>query len=278
VLTRSTALNKSSASGLVLALFVFLTIALTSTKNPAVFLDWHAGLIVLGGTAAAAMLSFSAKNIVQLSKVFASRVLKSTQKQYSEVIQEMVDLAANYRNDDNYLTKALPNIKTPFLKEAVALTIEGGLTENEIEMILVKRAATHFKRYEEDANMFTTLAKFPPAFGLLGAVVGMVGLMESLGGADAIKNVGPKMAVALVATLYGIAVANFIFIPIGENLSKFNRQDKITRQMIIDGMKMIRAKKHPLLVEENIKSYLLPSERDGIKKTTSGPGSAKKAA
>jgi chemotaxis protein MotA len=100
---------------------------------------------------------------------------------------------------------------------------------------------------------------------LLGAVVGMVGLMESLGGADAIKNVGPKMAVALVATLYGIAVANFIFIPIGENLSKFNRQDKITRQMIIDGMRMIRAKKHPLLVEENIKSYLLPSEREGMK-------------
>lgn len=272
-------MNKSSASGLILALFVFLAIALTSTKNPLVFLDWHAGLIVIGGTAAAAMVSFSAKNIIQLFKIFASRVLKSTQKQYEEVIQEMVDLATNYRNDDSYLSKALPNIKTPFLKEAIELTIDGGLTEKEIDLILAKRAATHYKRYEEDANMFTTLAKFPPAFGLLGAVVGMVGLMESLGGADAIKNVGPKMAVALVATLYGIAVANFIFIPIGENLSKFNRQDKITRQMIIDGMRMIRAKKHPLLVEENVKSYLLPSERNGVKKTASaGASSGKKAA
>lgn len=272
-------MNKSSASGLILALLVFLTIALTSTKNPLVFLDWHAGLIVIGGTAAAAMISFSTKNIIMLCKVFASRVLKSTQKQYSEVIDEMVDLATNYRNDDSYLSKALPNIKTPFLKEAIELTIDGGLTEKEIDLILAKRAATHYKRYEEDANMFTTLAKFPPAFGLLGAVVGMVGLMESLGGADAIKNVGPKMAVALVATLYGIAVANFIFIPIGENLSKFNRQDKITRQMIIDGMRMIRAKKHPLLVEENIKSYLLPSEREGMnRKAAAGGGAGKKAA
>lgn len=263
-------LNKSSASGLILALFVFLAIVLTSTKNPLVFLDWHAGLIVIGGTAAAAMLSFSAKNIIQLSKVFATRVLKSTQKQYSDVIEEMVDIATNYRNDESYLTKVVANIKTPFLKEAIELTIEGGLSEKEIDLILAKRAATHYKRYEEDANMFTTLAKFPPAFGLLGAVVGMVGLMESLGGADAIKNVGPKMAVALVATLYGIAVANFIFIPIGENLSKFNRQDKITRQMIIDGMRMIRAKKHPLLVEENIKSYLLPKEREGMKRAAKG--------
>ncbi len=272
-------MNKSSASGLILALLVFLTIALTSTKNPLVFLDWHAGLIVIGGTAAAAMLSFSAKNIVLLCKVFASKVLKSTQKQYSDVIIEMVDLATNYRNDDTYLSKAVSNIKTPFLKEAIELTIDGGLSEKEIDLILTKRASTHFKRYGEDASMFTTLAKFPPAFGLLGAVVGMVGLMESLGGADAIKNVGPKMAVALVATLYGIALSNFIFIPIGENLSKFNRQDKITRQMIIDGMRMIRAKKHPLLVEENIKSYLLPSERDALKQVASSlSNKSKKAA
>lgn len=273
-------MNKSSLSGLILALSVFLTIALTSSKNPAVFLDWHAGLIVIGGTAAAAMLSFSVKNIILLFKVFLSRVLKSSEKQYSDVIAEMVDLATNYRNDDNYLAASVDKIKSPFLKEAVALTVEGGLSEKEIDMILMKRAATHHKRYEEDANMFTTLAKFPPAFGLLGAVVGMVSLMQGLGSAEAIKTVGPSMAVALVATLYGIAVANFIFIPVGENLSKFNRQDKITRQMIIDGMRMIRAKKHPLLVEENIKSYLLPSERGSFERKGGGSssGSAKKAA
>lgn len=271
-------MNKSALSGLVLALGVFLIIALTSSKNPAVFLDWHAGLIVIGGTAAAAMLSFSVKTIVLLFKVFLSRVLKSTEKQYSDVINEMVDLATHYRNDDSYLATAVSKINTPFLKEAVTLTIDGGLTEKEIDMILIKRATTHFKRYEEDANMFTTLAKFPPAFGLLGAVVGMVSLMQGLGSADAIKTVGPSMAVALVATLYGIAVANFIFIPVGENLSKFNRQDRITRQMIIDGMRMIRAKKHPLLVEENIKSYLLPSERQFSSKASTNTSEGKKAA
>lgn len=118
-------------------------------------------------------------------------------------------------------------------------------------------------RHEEDADIFKALAKFPPAFGLLGAVIGMISLMQNLGGADAMQKVGPSMAIALVATMYGIAVANFIFLPIGENLAKANRMDSIIRHMVIDGFKLIRQKKHPLVVEESIKSYLLPSERTG---------------
>ena len=125
--------------------------------------------------------------------------------------------------------------------------------------------------------MFNTLAKFPPAFGLLGAVVGMIALMQSLGGADAIKGVGPAMAVALVATMYGIAFANFILIPLGENLAKHNRTDKTVRSMVIDGIKLIRLKKHPLLVEENIKSYLLPSERDLVDQSSESAEQAEAA-
>jgi chemotaxis protein MotA len=128
----------------------------------------------------------------------------------------------------------------------------------------MKRAHTHYTRYEADSHMFATLAKFPPAFGLLGAVIGMVTLMQGLGGADAIKTVGPAMAVALVATMYGIAIANFIFIPLGENLAKYNKADNIIRKMVMDGVKLIRAKQHPLVVEENIKSYLIASERAAI--------------
>ncbi len=265
-------MNVSSLLGLILALVVFLIVALTSVKNPVVFLDWHAGLIVIGGTFAATLLSFSGKNMIKLMKIFLVKILRGNQQQYADLINEIVDLAKGYRENDAYLAQAAENIKNPFLKEAVELISEGGLTSHEIDQILVKRAKTTNKRYEEDAHMFTTLAKFPPAFGLLGAVVGMVSLMQNLGGADAIKGVGPAMAVALVATLYGIAIANFIFIPLGENLSKFNRQDKTMRTMVIDGMKMVRAKKHPLLVEENIKSYILPSERELFEQAKAGAG------
>lgn len=268
-------MNVSSLVGLILALVVFLITALTSVKNPVVFLDWHAALIVLGGTFAATLLSFSGKNMLKLTKIFLTKILRGTQQQYVELIHEIIDLAKGYRENESYLAQTAEKIKNPFLREAVELVSEGGLTNHEIDLILTKRAKTTNKRYEEDAHMFTTLAKFPPAFGLLGAVVGMVSLMQNLGGADAIKGVGPAMAVALVATLYGIAIANFIFIPLGENLSKFNRQDKTMRTMVIDGMRMVRAKKHPLLVEENLKSYILPSEREIFEQSKdSGEGAA----
>lgn len=260
----------SSLFGLLLAAFVFVLTAVTSVKNPLVFLDWHAFTIVIGGTAAAALLSFSFGNMVKLLKLFMRKVIKGSQEEYSTVIAEIVDISEHYRKNDSYLAQVAPNLKTHFLKEGIELMLEGGLTDREIDNILAKRAHTHHSRYEEDAHMFTTLAKFPPAFGLLGAVVGIIALMQGLGGADAIKTVGPAMAVALVATLYGIGVANFIFIPVGENLAKFNRQDRVLRKMVLDGIKMIRAKKHPLLVEENLRSYLLPHERNGIQKQVSG--------
>ncbi len=257
-------MNLSPILGLLMAAGVVLATIMLSTKTPHIFLDSHAAIIVIGGTTAAALLSYSAKTIFAMIKVFFSRVLKGTLNRYEEVINEVVDLARGYRENANYLSEKAPDLKTPFLKEAIELLVAGGLSQSEFDLVLAKRASVHYQRYEEDSTVFATLAKFPPAFGLLGAVIGMVTLMQGLGGADAIKTVGPSMAVALVATMYGIAIANFIFIPLGENLAKYNRADQTIRKIVIDGVKMIRQKKHPLVVEENIKSYLLPSERSQI--------------
>ncbi|HPI40700.1 MAG TPA: MotA/TolQ/ExbB proton channel family protein [Pseudobdellovibrionaceae bacterium] len=160
----------------------------------------------------------------------------------------------------------MPTLKTPFLKEAVELLTDGGIDPQDLDKILAKRASVIHHLHEEDADIFKTLSKFPPAFGLLGAVIGMISLMSGLGGADAFQKVGPSMAVALVATMYGIAVANFFFLPLGENLARVNRLNTIIRNMVLDGIKLIRAKKHPLVVEESLKSYLLPSERKNNKK------------
>lgn len=271
-------MNYSSISGILLAVIVLTGTMATSVKDISVFLDYHAAMIVLGGTMAAALTGFSASKMYNMLKVVLSRVIKGALSEYKEVISEIVELSRGYRDNPRHLEESAPNLKTPFLKEAIELTIEGGLSPKDIDHILLKRAQTHFKRYEEDANVFHTLAKFPPAFGLLGAVVGMIALMQGLGGADAIKTVGPAMAVALVATMYGIAFANFVLIPLAENLSKHNRTDKIIRSMVLDGVKLIRQKKHPLLVEENIKSYLLPSERDALNKHSTPPPSASEAA
>lgn len=260
-------MNFSSLFGLVLAFVVLIgTIVLSTGKESKVFLDIHAFMIVIGGTLAASLLSFSMSKIVVLLKVFFKKVLGRTDE-IMVALHEVVDLAKGYRENDNYLREKIPQLKTYFLKDAVELMVEGGIDPDDLDKILTKRALAMNHRYEEDAEMFKTLSKFPPAFGLLGAVIGMITLMQGLGGADAFAKVGPSMAVALVATMYGIAVANFIFLPLGENLSRVNKIDHLVRQIVVDGIKLIRQKKHPLVVEESLKSYLLPSERLKLKKT-----------
>jgi chemotaxis protein MotA len=259
-------MNISMFIGLILSFAVFLGAALTSTKEYKVFLDFHAALIVLGGTLAAWLVSFGGASMLNMSKVFFSRILKNEVDRFDIVIREVVDVAKAYRDNASALTDKAKTVKNPFLKEALELMSAGGIEPKELDAILMKRAMTHFHRYEQDAEIFKTMSKFPPAFGLLGAVMGIVAMMQGLGSSDAIKSVGPSLAIALVATLYGIAVANFIFLPLGEYLSKLTKMDYTARMMVIEGIKLIRLKKHPLLVEESLKSYLLPKERSTIRK------------
>jgi chemotaxis protein MotA len=69
------------------------------------------------------------------------------------------------------------------------------------------------------------------------------------------------MGVALIATLYGVALANLVLIPLGENISRLNKKEDVIRMIIVEGVELISKREHPLFVEEKLKSYLLPSER-----------------
>ena len=183
---------------------------------------------------------------------------------YVYVIEEIINLSRGQFNDDQFLTNNLLKIQSPFLREAVELQIAGGIPDAKIDSILKKRVDFHFLKFEEESHLFKTVARFPPAFGLLGAVSGMIALMSGIASPDAFKTIGPSMAVALVATLYGIALANFILIPLGENVSKWNKEDRLMRSIVLDGLKLLRQKEHPLVVEEHLKSYLLSSDRQKL--------------
>lgn len=226
-----------------------------------VFLNFHAAVIVIGGTLAATLIAYPFRSVFGMLTVFARRVLSGGNLQAHGIIAEIVSLGDGYRKSESYLQDNVAKIANPFLKEGIQLIVQGGIADAKIDKILLKRAQTHYERYQQEAGMFKVLSKLPPAFGLLGAVLGMVALMQALGGEDAFATIGPAMASAMVATFYGIAFANFILIPIGENLSRSSNQDLLIRTMILEGIKLIRAKEHPIVIEEELKSFLLPSER-----------------
>ncbi|MDR3608229.1 MAG: MotA/TolQ/ExbB proton channel family protein [Oligoflexia bacterium] len=264
-------MNLSSIFGVFAALAVVVVAIVTSSKSAQVFLDPHGILCVIGGTTAAGLMCFPLRFYTRIGGVLVNKFLGSYATRYETVITELTDLARGARENPDYLKQKVKSIRTPFLRDAVELIVQGGISEDDLETILLKRASTHSKRYDYDVNVIRTIAKFPPAFGLMGTTLGMISLLQQLGGKDSQKMLGPAMAVGLVATFYGIVLANLVLIPISENLAMINREDETIRSIVIDGIRLVRDHEHPKLVEEHLKSYLLPNERAKLKKAAAAP-------
>ncbi len=254
-------MNFSAILGIMAAFAVFFGAIFSATNNVNIFINGHAFLIVVGGTVAAALISFPISQLWRIQKVVFRKVIGKYGASSYVIIHEIVKLAEWHREDPNLVRDKLNSVSYPFLREAMALYLDGGVPAEKIDSILKKRAEVIFLKYESEAHLFRSISRFPPAFGLLGAVMGMITLLQGLGSPDSFKQIGPAMAMAMVATMYGIAIANLVLIPLAENLSKLNKEEFLNRSIVIDGVKLIRSGDHPLIVEESLNSYLPPGER-----------------
>lgn len=258
-------MNLGTLIGFILAIASFVATMLMSFKNIAVVIDLHAFVIVIGSTVAVTLICFPADRIFALLKVVGKRILGKNKRDYAGLIQEIVMLSEAYRKGEKNFETVIPKINDPFLKDAAnaIFWIKADISPEEMRDLLETRVVTHTKIYTNEAKIFKTLSKFPPAFGLMGTSIGMIALLQSLGGENAKNEVGPAMSVALVATLYGLVLANFVFMPIAENLVEQTNEDTLARNMVVEGIMLIQANKPTKYVEEKIKSYLLPKDRGG---------------
>lgn len=253
--------------GFFFAIAVFGASVVMSFRNVNVIFDLHAALIVLGGTIAVALICFPMHQIHELLKVFFKRLLGKNRRDYESIISELVILSDAHRKGPKQFEEAAKTIKDPFLKDAADMLFwaRQEISDEELRDLLETAVDTHYKLYTDEARTFRTMAKFPPAFGLMGTTMGMIALLQSLGGADAKNMIGPAMAIALVATLYGLILTNFVFIPIAENLTKQTEEDLIARNMVVEGVMLIHDDKSTRYVEEKVKRFLLPNQRKNIK-------------
>lgn len=236
------------------------------TKN---LLDVHGITIVLGGTVACTAISFQIDRILSLFNVFLNRMVRGAKVNYRETIQTLMDLAEINRTEPHKLAEAVANIKDHFMKEAMEMLLENAYEVDHLRDLLSTRLTTMHLRHSADAKIFQSMGKFPPAMGLMGAVLGMISLLAAIGKPGAEKTIGPSMSVALIATFYGIALANMVIIPIGENLIEGAKETKVKNQIIVEGVVLINKKTNPILLAEELNSYLLPNERIQLKKKAS---------
>lgn len=255
-------MNFSSILGVIAAAAVLAFSILTSTKNPKVFADVHGIVIVIGGTLTVALLSFRFKRLIAALKIIIRKMFGKGKVDYLGTIKDIVTLSEVYRTEPKRALETLPQTSHPFIRDGVKLMVEYGFNIEELEAILNNAVKGKKKRDDEEVKVWHTVARFPPAFGLLGAVLGMIALLQTLGEPGAQDRIGPAMATALVATFYGIACANLLLIPIGENLAEVGATDHVLRNIIKEGLLMVHEKRHPVFIEEYLKSFLPPSQRE----------------
>lgn len=253
-------MNIFSVLGFIIATAVLLIGFRLASPNMAMFIDYPSMFIVMGGTFAATAISFQLDRIMLLFKIFLSHFMSNKKITYSEVITNIIQISEAYRNGEP-LEQLLGKADDFFLKEGLELISDGFLEPENILKILKDRAVNMNYTRQEDAGKIKTLGKFPPAFGMMGTTIGMIVLLGNLGGADAMKMIGPAMGVCLITTLYGVVVANLVVIPIGECLVGSAKETHLKNTIVLEGIDHILKKSNPVLIAEELNSFLLPKDR-----------------
>ena len=254
-------MNVSSLIGVLIG-FAVVALSLTETgMDMSFFLNFHGLVIVCGGTLAAAAISFQVSKILMLVRVFFLRLLGRNRVDYQGTIEQMLELNKKLSLGLVGSHEAIAGVHNEFLKEAVSLVADGVLTEREIRGVLEQRLQTIEHHYMHEANMFKTIGKYPPAFGLLATTLSMIALLQKIGQPGAEKLIGPAMSIGLVGTLYGIGLANLVFLPISEALAEKTEEEITLRKMIIEGSVLLKQRVNPVYMRENLNSFLLPKER-----------------
>jgi chemotaxis protein MotA len=254
-------MNIYSILSFILAAIVFTLGVFMELDNAKTILDLHAILIVFGGTIAVTSISFQMDRVFTMLKVFYSRVIKGKRTNYSVIIESLMQISDAFRKNPEAIDRILKKTNDHFLTESVNALKQEYLSNEELYKLLNLRAKTIYTRYSDDAKKFKAIGKFPPAMGLMGAVTGMIGLLQNIGKPGAEDTIGPAMAVALVATLYGIALANLVILPIADNLADSANEAFLKNRIIIEGIKLIAERKNRIMFSDHLNSFLLPQER-----------------
>jgi chemotaxis protein MotA len=254
--------------GLAIGVSVIIWSILAEMKNPAIMGNIHGIVIVVGGTLAAAVICFPFSTFINMFRVFFRVLTGELKKESINVVNELIQLSVVVNKSPNSLPDSVSKVKNQFLKEAMELMLQDMLSIEELQDVLEKRVEIQHEKYRKENASIKLISKFPPAFGLIGATLGMIALLQGMGEPDAFEKLGPSMSVALTATFWGLVLANLFLLPIGENLMQAADDDLLIRRAVVEGVLLLKEKKHTLLVEEYLTSYVSPKDRSKLAKAT----------
>ena len=249
--------DKSSIGGIVLAVGGILAGLLLEGGNLRQVLQPTAAMIVFGGTIGAVMLQFPLPVVLNAVRRLGSVFVPSASKP-ELAIHRLVQYAQKARREGIVsLDAELNDIEDPFLKKSLMLAVDG--TEpDELRKIMELELDNQAEYEEQVPQVFESAGGFAPTIGIIGAVLGLIQVMQHL---DKIDEVGRGIAVAFVATIYGVGSANLLYLPIAGKMKLRIREEQITREMTLEGVASILEGMNPRMLETKLLGFLVDAEK-----------------
>lgn len=238
---------------------IFLGV-LTSGGSIGGIIDIPSIFVTVGGSFFSLFLCDSLKNVLGMFKVMG-RCFKTFDYGEKNLIQNMVALSEKARREGILaLEEGLDDLEDVFLKSGLRMVVDG-TDGNVIRSILENEMNQMEARHMVGINLVTQWAGFGPGFGMLGTVIGLIGMLNNL---EDKSSLGPNMAVALVTTLYGSMLANWLFGPMAQKLISQNSAELRSREMVLEGVLSIQAGDNPRILAMKLLTYLDPKTRKVI--------------
>jgi chemotaxis protein MotA len=237
--------------------FALIIWAIVSGGSPGAFVDVPSVLIVIGGSLGATMVALPAGRLKKIASVFGKAVKHKNQSP-EKLIQDLVSYAEVARRDGILSLESMcKQIDDPFIVRGIQMAVDG--TDPElIEQIMTTELDNLMERHEAGRNIFATIGRYAPAFGMIGTLIGLVAMLANM--SDPSK-IGGGMAVALLTTMYGAILANVVFLPIADKLASRSAEEVLTKTIIIKGVMSIQSGDNPRIVEQKLRTFLPPGTR-----------------
>ncbi len=215
-------------------------------------------MIVVIGTMGAVMVAFPLENVLAGPKVAMAAFFSKVSVHAAHMSTQLVSMADKARREGLLsLEEEAQSIDDAFAKKGLMLMIDG-TDPDALRAIMEIDIDALSARHRENTRLFEAAGGFAPTLGVLGAVMGLITVLSHL---DKPENLGHGIATAFVATFYGVGLANVILLPIAEKLKVRSGEERMVREMILEGILSIQSGDNPRIVKEKLESFLSPSQR-----------------
>jgi len=246
-------MDKLTVLGLIISLTGILSGQLLEGGDLSILIQGAAFLIVFGGTLGAVMVQSPMKIFVMSVRMVRWAFVTPQQSSPQELISKITGWSAKARVDGILaLEGSVADEPDPFLKKGLQLLVDGYSAEKIHEVLHVDIHSWQQLRWQA-ASVWESAAGYSPTIGIIGAVLGLTHVMQNL---SEPAKLGSGIAVAFIATIYGVSLANLLYLPIANKLKALITQQADMREMMVDGFTAIANGDNPRLIETRLQSYL----------------------